>query len=44
MVPEINRPLSLFVWALFIFTTIIIALATYSNNLDDYGSIIHGSD
>lgn len=37
MVLEINRPLSLFVWALFIFTTIVIALTIHSQDLDDYG-------
>lgn len=38
MVLEINRPLSLFVWALFIFTTIVIALTIHSQDLDDYGN------
>ena len=37
MVLEINRPLSLFIWALFIFTTIVITLTIHSQDLEDYG-------
>lgn len=37
MVLGINCPLSLFIWALFIFTTIVIALAIHGQVLDDYG-------
>jgi hypothetical protein len=38
MVQEINCPLCLFVWVLFIFTTIVIALAMHSQDLDNDGS------
>jgi len=36
MVLEINRPLGLFVWTLFILTIIVIALTTHSQDLDEY--------
>ena len=41
---KINRPLSLFVWALFIFTTIVMVLATLSQDLDGQGDDIPKSD
>lgn len=44
MVLEINRPLSLIMWALFIFTTIVITLTTHNQDLDGYGNIFTPND